>query len=239
MKNRYLILGASSDIGIELTEYLLKKRIKILAHYSQNIKKLNVLKNKYKNQLSLIQFDASKQSVEDFEKIIKSKFTHKVGSIINLIGYVDNKTYIDTNIKDTINNFIINFLFPQTVIKLNLDYMKKNKFGRIVNISSIGIKFGGGINNYNYSLSKYTSEFIPQFFKKISKENIFINNLRLGLVDTKLHNKINKKNMKKRIQLIPSNKIAKPKEIVEIIYYLSSDKNTFVNMETVTAAGGE
>ena len=156
-----------------------------------------------------------------------------------MIGYVDNKTYVETNIKETINNFVVNFLFPQAVIKLNIDYMKKIRFGRILNISSIGVKFGGGINNYNYSLSKYASEFVPQFFKKISKDNIFINNLRLGLIDTKLHNKIDKKNMKKRIGLIPIKKIANPEEIIEIIYYLSSNKNTFVNLETVTVAGGE
>ncbi len=239
MKNRYLILGASSDIGIKLTEYLLTKKIDILAHYCQNIKKLNLLKKKYNNQISLIKFDATKENIEDFENIIKSKFNYKVSSIINLIGYVDNKTYVETNIKETINNFVVNFLFPQAVIKLNIDYMKKIKFGRILNISSIGVKFGGGINNYNYSLSKYASEFVPQYFKKISKDNIFINNLRLGLIDTKLHNKIDKKNMKKRIGLIPIKKIAKPEEIIEIIYYLSSNKNTFVNLETVTVAGGE
>ena len=48
--------------------------------------------------------------------------------------------------------------------------MIKNNFGRIVNCSSIGIKFGGGSNTYNYSLSKFASEFIPYNFKDWAKK---------------------------------------------------------------------
>ena len=50
--------------------------------------------------------------------------------------------------------------------------MLKNSFGRIVNCSSIGIKFGGGNNTYNYSLSKFASEFIPYNFK-IGQKKMF------------------------------------------------------------------
>ena len=77
--------------------------------------------------------------------------------------------------------------------------MIKNGYGRILNCSSIGVKFGGGLNSYNYSLSKHTSEFIPSFFKKLAKKNILYNNLRIGFTDTKIHKKIkNIKELKKK-----------------------------------------
>ena len=50
--------------------------------------------------------------------------------------------------------------------------MLKNKWGRILNSSSIGTKFGGGIKSFNYSLSKHLLEFIPGIYKKWSKKNV-------------------------------------------------------------------
>ena len=44
MKKNILILGASSDIGIELIKFLIKKEYNITAHCNQNFKQLHKLK---------------------------------------------------------------------------------------------------------------------------------------------------------------------------------------------------
>ncbi len=239
MKNNILILGASSDIGIEITKHFLFKGKKIFAHYSNNKSKLNILKKKYKNNLELIKYsvDLDDSSINDNE--IKKIFNLDVCSVINLIGFTDNKSFINTSSFETLKNLYVNMIFPQIVIKSVINQMIKKKFGRILNVTSIGSKFGGGNNNYNYSLSKHSLEFIPQYFKTLSKNNIFINNLRLGVVDTKIHKKILKKNLKNRINMIPVKRMCKPKELVDIIDYLSTDKNSFITLDTITVAGGE
>ena len=76
-------------------------------------------------------------------------------------------------------------------------------------------------------------------YKKIAKDNVLINNLRIGVTDTKIHKKIKNKNIKKRISLIPIKRMATPLEIAKYIYQLSSTENTFVTGETFTVAGGE
>ena len=57
--------------------------------------------------------------------------------------------------------------------------MVKKKWGRIVNLGSIGVKFGGGMSNLPYSLSKFGLEFFPNNTKKWIKDNVFINTLRV------------------------------------------------------------
>ena len=52
--------------------------------------------------------------------------------------------------------------------------MERNKFGRIVNTSSIGVKFGGGNAIFAYSLSKYLNEFIPSYIKKFVQKILII-----------------------------------------------------------------
>ena len=119
--------------------------------------------------------------------------------------------------------------------------MLSQNWGRILNCSSIGVKFGGGINNYNYSLSKHCLEFIPSRYKSWAKKNVFINNLRIGVTNTKIHKKMKRKSstMKKRLKLIPMNRMAEPKEISNYITNLTTDKNSYMTGQTVTVSGGE
>ena len=90
--------------------------------------------------------------------------------------------------------------------------MKKKKFGRVLHISSIGVKYGGGKNTFNYSFSKNALEFIPSHVRELTKYNLLTNILRVGFVKTKLIKKIKNKNINKRIKLIPIGRSAKIKE---------------------------
>ena len=118
--------------------------------------------------------------------------------------------------------------------------MLKNNFGRIVNCSSIGVKFGGGKNSFNYSLSKHCLEFIPNAYKDWAKKNVLINNLRIGVTDTKIHSRMKKnKFIKKRTTHIPIGRLAKKSEISFCIANLINEDNSFMTNETITVSGGE
>ena len=76
--------------------------------------------------------------------------------------------------------------------------MKRKKYGRIINTSSIGTKFGGGNSTFAYSLSKYVNEFIPGEIRKLSSNNILYNTIRIGVTDTKFHKKDKKQVIKEK-----------------------------------------
>ena len=91
---------------------------------------------------------------------------------------------------------------------------------------------------FNYSLSQHSREFIPSVFKSWAKDNIFINNIRIGVTDTKLHKRM-KKNMKERVNLIPINRMASPKEIANYIINLTTETNSYMTGQTISVSGGE
>ena len=66
-----------------------------------------------------------------------------------------------------------------------------------------------------------------------------MNSLQIGVTDTKIHIKNKNKNMKKRIQLIPINKMASTNEVAEYIYFLCSKKNTLITNQVINISGGE
>ena len=243
MKNRkkhVLILGGSSDIGTEVVENFLRLGWNVTAHFFKNKKKLYTLKKNSKN-LNIIKFNFANYNNTNIEKLMVKKFNEKYDSIINLIGYVDNKGFENTNLNSILKSITINALIPILIEKMLVKRMLLQKWGRILNCSSIGVKFGGGINSYNYSLSKHCLEFIPSSYKNWAKKNVFINNLRIGVTNTKIHNKMKRKlkMMKKRTELIPIKRMAEPNEISTYIVSLTTDSNSYMTGQTVTVSGGE
>ena len=117
--------------------------------------------------------------------------------------------------------------------------MVKKNWGRIVNLGSIGVKFGGGEKNFPYSLSKFILEFFPSHTKKWIKNNVLINTIRVGVTNTKLHKKLPKKSLKKRSMLIPIKRMASSEEIAKFIFFLGSDKNTYITHQVIPISGGE
>ena len=124
------------------------------------------------------------------------------------------------------------------IIRNSLNNMIKKNYGRIINTSSVGVKFGGSGNTFSYSLSKHINEFIPGYIRKLCSKNILYNTLRIGLTDTKLHNKIKNKSLKQRIKLIPMKKIATTDDIAEYMFYLIVHNN-FIANELINITGGE
>ena len=96
--NRHvLILGGSSDIGVEVVKIFLKLNWEVTAQYHKNIKNLSILKNYGK--LNLIKFNFADDKYLRSEKSITKKFNKKYDAVINLVGYIDNKSFEGTNLK--------------------------------------------------------------------------------------------------------------------------------------------
>ena len=232
MNRKVLIIGGSSDIGVELAKLFLKKNYNLDLHYSS---KLSSIKNlKFKN-INFIKADFSKMN---YKNILK-KFSNNYDIIINLTGFIDNKNFEKFKLKDLQKSIKINSIIPLMIIRLSIKNMIKKKWGRIINSSSIGVKYGGGLNTFTYSISKHINEFIPAYIKKLASKNVFYNVIRIGLTDTKIHKKIKNRNLSSRINLVPVKKMAKPIDIAQYIYFISSENNNFISSEIVMIAGGE
>ena len=236
-KKKILILAGSSDIGIQLVKNLLLEGWFVVAHCSANNKVFNKFRNK---NLKIIKLDFKSINEKNYLKKINIFFKYRFDAYVNLIGYIDNKSLKNASLKNLFEIFKINTFLPLLIMSKLIEIMSNNFYGRILNCSSIGVKFGGGKESFNYSFSKHSLEFIPSIYKEWSKKDILINNLRIGVTDTKIHKRMKKiNNLKKRVKLIPMNRMARPQEIAEYIIFLISEKNSYMTGETLTVSGGE
>jgi len=153
---------------------------------------------------------------------------------INIVGELG--TIDDQSIMDMIN---INLIGPLLLIQKVGKRMKEQKFGKIVNISSI---WGVSSKEYRtlYSATKFG---INGITKALSRElgpyNILVNSVAPGYVNTEMTKKNVPKEEQENIQgNIPLRRFAEPKEIAKVVAFLISDNNTYITGQIITADGG-
>jgi len=234
--NKIIILGASSDIGVETVKLFLNNNFTVLAHYNKSKKNLIKIKNK---KLQLFKYDLKR--IFQFEKFVKKnqRLFSDCSHYTNLCGYLKTIKIGSASIKDYYDHLNVNYFSNFIISKYLIKGMIKRKFGRILFTSSIGTKFGGADNTFIYSTSKYLNEFFPRIYKSGAKNNVLINTLQIGLTKTKMNLIDKKKNLKKRVNLIPLRRMAQPSEVASYIYFLLSEKNTLISNQTLNISGGE
>ena len=234
-KRKILILGASSDIGIATINKFLQNDWMVIAHYNKNSKSLEKIKNK-----NLIKFKYNLENLLNFKKFFeKKKFLRNFDAFISLTGLIEPVDFYGINQKNFTRHINVNYLSNILVLQKILPNMRKKNFGRVILSSSVGVKFGGGSTSSIYSLTKHMNEFFMSEYKKYYSQNILINTLRIGVTDTKIHKRIKSKNLKKRIKLIPINRIAKTSEVADYLYFYGTDQNSLTTNSIIEITGGE
>ena len=118
---KILILGGSSDIGISLLDLIDENNYKIYVHYKTKNP------NTSKKKLNFLKKDFSKISIQNSNKFFSSFKNFDI--IVNLIGYLDNKSFQNSNYKDIIKSLNSNFLSQLMIYKYSINYMKKKNLG--------------------------------------------------------------------------------------------------------------
>jgi len=254
-KNKLALITASTKgIGFAIANELLANGAKVImcSSKSQNIRTANkIVKNLYdKNNYLIIKCDISKKlEVLKMIKLINKKFNKSVEILINNSGGPKVKKIIETNYNDwklAINSNLLSTIF---VTKLILPQMLKNKWGRIINLTSLTAKEPAKF----MSLSNVTRAGVVAFGKTLSKElngsGITVNNILTGGVMTerfrdllKLGSKANNTKpaimLKKIVNDIPSGYVATPEEFAKIILFLCSKEASYLNGLALNIDGG-
>jgi len=177
------------------------------------------------------------KSLENFVKKIKK---HDIAAVVNNAGgYVSQKHFTDLSCLDIQKAFMLNATAPIMIVSALFPGMISRHFGRIVNISSIAAKYGGGTVSMHYGCAKRALEGIAKTLaREGARYSVLINNVRPGVIDTNFHKKF-PKDMKSRINLIPVGRMGSAVDVAEMVYYLGSEVNNFITGQTIAVSGGE
>ena len=173
------------------------------------------------------------------EDIIKEFGT--VDILVNNAGITKDKLFISmteemwddvlrTNLKGVFNSS-----------KVFAKIMREKKYGRIINISSVGGK-AGNIGQANYAASKAG---IIGITKTLAKElpfggaEITVNAIQPGMILTDMTKKMPEKAFKYLVSLTPLGRIGQPEEVANVIAFLASEEASYVNGAVIVVSGGK
>jgi 3-oxoacyl-[acyl-carrier protein] reductase len=116
--------------------------------------------------------------------------------------------------------------------------MVKQKYGRIINISSV-VGLMGNIGQANYASTKSALiGFVKSLAKEYGRKNILINNVAPGFIETDMTAKIPEKLKEEILNKIPLRRYGKPEEVANLVAFLASDLNTYITGQTILIDGG-
>ena len=233
-----VVTGGSGGIGLDVSKKLAKLKIKVLI---LDINKPNISKNKfiYFEKVDLSNENEINQAINKFIK--KEK---RIDYIVNAAGvlWFDKDIGLE-KIKNDIWDkvFTINLKSMLIVIKKILPKMKKNKFGSIVNISSIDALSGDDKPQEAYGASKAAMIRLSKSIAiQYANKNIRSNSILPGPVETPMQKRWKKNpNAKKNLtKIIPLQRVGKPENIADTVLFLLSEQSCFITGTEIIVDGG-
>lgn len=172
------------------------------------------------------------------EQVVRS--LGRIDILVNNAGISQKVTVEDMTLEDITRIFNVNmfglFLCTQAV----LETMKKQKYGRIVNLSSVSAKRGGGVfGGAHYSASKAAVlGFSKNLAREVAQDGITVNSVAPGLVNTDIWKSLDRDTADSVIASIPMGRPGETEEIASAIAFLASAEASYITGEEIDINGG-
>ena len=238
LKNKNIIItGATGGIGNSIVDTLTSLNSKLIVTGS-NEKKLEQLKNKNANLIVIKQDISIHDELEAFVEKCNNELDGKIDVLVNNAGITKDNLTIRMDKKEWDNVININLTSTFLLSKYVIKKMLKNKFGKIINITSV-VGHTGNIGQANYAASKGgVSSMSKSLSLEYAKKNILINCIAPGFIETAMTEKINNDFKSQLKSKIPLDRFGSPQDIANCVAFLSSDLSNYITGETIHINGG-
>lgn len=230
-----LVTGASKGIG----SCIVKKFVELNAAVIATATKKTSFTSKFNEnkRIECVELDfLNEESVDNFTKYLESK---NIEVLVNNAGIHCPEVVGEISQQTWDNILKVNLYGPMILSNIIAKKMKKNKKGRIVNISSIaGVVSRSGSAAYSASKSGLLG-FTRACALDMSKYNVLVNAVCPGTTQTEMVKNIFSTEQKKSIiNSVPLKRLAEPREIAELVVFLSSEMNTYMTGQSLIIDGG-
>ena len=233
---KILITGATGGIGKALVKKFVSLEGSVLATGTKT-EKLDDLKKEFPN-INILKFDISNHSkIEEFIENVSSQLTG-LDILVNNAGI--NMDNLSLRMKDEEWNKVIDINLGATffLCKYAIKKMLKNKYGKVVNITSI-VGHTGNLGQSNYAASKAAIIAMSKSLAiEYARKNITINCVSPGFIQSSMTDKIVESIKAVLTSKIPMSKLGTGEDVSNTVAFLSSDASSYITGETIHVNGG-
>jgi len=235
-----LVTGASRGIGASIALELAKNDTLVIgtATSDEGVRAINEnFKLNNKKGIGLVLDVNHNKSIESLIMHIEEKYGN-ISILVNNAGIT--KDTLLMKMKDEDWDEVMNtnlksvFKLCQSVIRK----MMKNRYGRIINISSV-VGHSGNAGQTNYTASKAgISGFTKSLAQEVGSRAITVNCVAPGFIDTEMTRSLPEEYKDQLISKIPLGKLGSPNDIANAVAFLASENAGYITGETLHINGG-
>ncbi len=234
-----IITGASGEIGRKCAELFYDKGYNIVFHYNKN-KDASTEFLKGRDEKRILAFCADLRDYREAQNLVNEAILRfkRIDVLVNNAGISEIKPFLDITPSDWDNMFDTNVKSVYNITKAVIGDMMQYKSGNIVNISSIWGEVGASCE-VHYSATKSA---IIGFTKALAKEmglsGIRVNCVSPGVIASPMNSHLTKEDEDCLIDETPLSRFGCGEDVAEAVYFLSSDKASFITGQVLSVNGG-
>jgi len=238
-KKTVLITGASRGIGKAILESFNNEYFLIGTGTSEpsvqsileNFKSMNIEGDSFKLDLG------DRDSIKELTSLLDSKEIYP-DILINNAGITRDNIMLRMKDEEWDNVIDVHLNGQYLLIKSFIKKMVKNRWGRIINISSTSAVLGNK-GQANYAAAKAGIEAMSRSLaRELGSRNINVNCVAPGFIETDMTKEISDGNEDFLASQIPLGRLGKPNEIAEVVSFLASDQANYITGQTIHVNGG-
>lgn len=236
-----IVTGASRGIGRAIAKKLASLGANIVLNYRSNDEEALKVKEEllsYGVDVFLYKCDISDfNAVEEMIKASKEKFG-KVDIMINNAGITKDTLLLRMKEEDFDKVIDVNLKGVFNCLKAITPVMVRQKFGKIVNLSSV-VGLVGNAGQVNYAASKAgVIGMTKSLAKEVGSRGITVNAVAPGFIDTDMTEVLGEKFKEEAKKSIPLKRLGKPEDVAGAVAYLVGNEASYITGQVLNVDGG-
>lgn len=236
-----LITGGTRGIGKEIAYTLAEENYDIIINYRTENEELMKLKKEIEQKrvrCLLLKGDVS--NFENCKKLVEEAINrmNHIDVLVNNAGITKDMLLMRMKPEDFNEVINVNLIGTFNMTKNVINYMMKERKGRIINVSSV-VGISGNAGQTNYAASKAgIIGFTKSLAKEVASRNILVNAIAPGFIQTDMTN-ILKENVKDEIaKTIPLRRMGTAKDVANVVKFLVSEDSSYITGQVIQVDGG-
>ena len=240
MAKTAVITGATKGLGKQIALELAKDGFEIVINYRTENDSLAQMVEEINKTTKAYTFKADISNVDEAKALIDfaTSETGKIDLLVNNAGITNDKLLVRMSEEDFSKVIDINLKGTFNCIRHASRLMMKQKFGRIVNISSV-IGLIGNVGQANYAASKAgVIGLTKSAAREMAPYSVTVNAIAPGFIKSDMTDKLTdeiKDNIKSSI---PMRKIGEPKDVANLVKFLANDETGYITGQVINVDGG-